>query len=125
MTPLFRKVFRVLFFPISLLFVRCGNSSLSTGTVIDPSLLRVSVNVYQSTDEDGDLTERVDAYVKDAKDRSVANPNIQVKVDGRKLRLTTGSTNYYSSYAYYMLADTTWHVDATKAYPVSRFISAS
>ncbi|WP_080057918.1 hypothetical protein [Spirosoma aerolatum] len=119
MTPLFRKVFRVLFFPISLLFVRCGNSSLSTGAVIDPSLLRVSVNFYQSTDEDGEPTERVDAYVKDANDRSVANPNIQVKVDGHKLRLTTGSTNYYSTYAYYMLADTTWHMEADKVYPAS------
>ncbi|WP_020599517.1 hypothetical protein [Spirosoma panaciterrae] len=119
MTPLLRTVLRVLFFPISLLFIRCSNSSLSTGAVVEPSLLRVNVNFYQSVDEDGERTERVEAYVKDANDRSVANPDIHLKVDGRKLRLTTGSTNYYSTYAYYTLADTSWHIDAAKAYPVS------
>ncbi|GAB4034583.1 hypothetical protein [Spirosoma gilvum] len=119
MTPLLRTVLHILFFPISLLFVRCGNSSLSTGPVVDPSLLRVNVNFYRSMDEDGDFTESVDAYVKDAKDKSVANPDIQVKVDGHPMRLTTGSTNYYSTYAYYMLVDSTWHMEADKAYPVT------
>lgn len=104
-----RILLRILLFPLSLfpLMLSCNRSSLSSGAVIDPSLLRVSVAINHLTDYDGRVSETVEAFVWDEKGETVANPQIQVKVNGRALTLTNGSSNYYGASPAYRLADPT------------------
>jgi hypothetical protein len=104
--PLHRVV-RQLFFSCCLLplIMRCDHSSLSSGAVIDPSLLRVNLTISQSTDYDGRVSETLEAFIHDENGQTVANSQIQVKVNGNVLSLNNGSSNYYGAYPYYQLAN--------------------
>lgn len=119
MTYFVRTLLRVLFFPLSLFFMRCGNSSLSSGAVVDSSQLRVNVNLSRSTDYDGAVTESIEAFIRDTKGTPVANPQIQVKVNGRKLALNKGSSNYYGTYPYYQLGYPPMPLQADTPYEIT------
>ena len=113
----------VLFFSLSLLFMRCGSSSISSAPVTDPSLLRVNVNLSRSTDYDGHITESIEAFIRDAKNKTVANPQVVVKVNGIALALNNGSSNYYGAYPHYQLTDSSLRLDADAEYLVTITLS--
>jgi len=112
-------VLRILSFPLSLLFIRCGNSLLSSGAVVNPARLRVNVIISRSAGEEGDLNESIQAYIKDDVDKPVANEHIQIKVNGKALRLNNGSSNYYGVYPYYQLTDASLSIEADATYTVT------
>ncbi|MFD2574246.1 hypothetical protein ACFSUS_26665 [Spirosoma soli] len=99
--------------------MRCSNSSLSTSSVNDPSLLRVNVIISRSTGDGDSLNQTIEAFIRDKSDKTVANPNIQVKVNGKSLRLNNGSSNYYGAYPYYQRIDSSLAVHAETTYTVS------
>ncbi|WP_420148799.1 hypothetical protein [Spirosoma sp.] len=107
---------RILLFPISLLFIRCGQSPLSAGGVVDPSLLQINVIISRSVSEDGEVNERIEAFVRDADKKTIANPQIQIKVNGKALVLNSGSSNYYGAYPHYQLSDRSFVTKANVAY---------
>ncbi|GAB4022808.1 hypothetical protein [Spirosoma koreense] len=81
----------------------CHRSDLSTSPVTDPAQLVVNIVVQRHLFTDGHVNNSIQAYLKDAKGRSIANPAIQVKANGQKLRLNNGSSNYYGAFPYYEL----------------------
>ena len=85
--------------------MRCGNSSLSSEAVVDPSLLQVNVTITRSSDYDGKADGHMEAFIRDEKGRPVANRQIVVKVNNRALQLNNGSSNYYGADPYYQLND--------------------
>ena len=101
---------------LSSFFMRCSNSSLSSEAVADPSLLRVNVNLSRSRGYDGAVTERVEAFIRDANDKPVANRQILVTVNGKVLQLNNGSSNYYGAYPYYQLVDSSLSIKGDEAY---------
>ncbi len=101
---------------LSSFFMRCSNSSLSSEAVADPSLLRVNVNISRSRGYDGAVTEHVEAFIRDANDKPVANRQILVTVNGKVLQLNNGSSNYYGAYPYYQLADSSLSIKGDGAY---------
>lgn len=123
MTHFLRIGLLVLFFSLSLLFMRCGSSSMSSAPVTDPALLRVNVNLSRSTDYDGTVTESIEAFIRDAKDKTVANPQVVVKVNGIALALNNGSSNYYGAYPHYQLNNNSLRLEADAAYLVTITLS--
>ncbi|MFD2932779.1 hypothetical protein [Spirosoma flavum] len=119
MTHCLHIILRILFFPLSLLFIRCGNSSLSSGVVVDPARLRINVIISRSTGDEGNTNESILAYIKDNKDQTVANQQILIKVNGKALRLTNGSSNYYGVYPHYQLTDTSTVINADSTYAIT------
>lgn len=87
-----------------ILLMRCGTSDRSTGPLTDPAQLQVNVVVHRRVFEDGSFSHFIKGYVKDALGKTIANPAIQLRVNGQALRLNGGSTNYYGAYPYYELA---------------------
>lgn len=83
--------------------MRCGNSDLSTGPLTNPAQLQVNIVVHRRVFEDGSFSNFIKGYVKDASGKTIANPAIQLRVNGQALRLNGGSTNYYGAFPYYEL----------------------
>lgn len=113
--------FQALFFlmGLQLLFTGCGNSSLSSGPVVDPSQLRVNVNLSYSTNYDGEKHTQLEAFIQDKKGRAVANSQILVKVNGVALRLNNGSSNYYGAYPHYQLIDSSVAITPNGKYAIT------
>jgi hypothetical protein len=114
-----RIILRGMVFPLSLLFTGCNTSPLSTGGVVDPSLLRVNVLISRSVSYGGHVNESIEAYIRDKNNKTVANHEIQIKVNGKPLWLNNGSSNYYGAYPYYQLVDSSLEVEADATYTVT------
>ncbi|WP_460978110.1 hypothetical protein [Spirosoma knui] len=99
--------------------MRCSTSSLSTGAVVDPSLLRINVVISRSMSYGGTLTESIEGFIRDKSNKTVANRDIQLKVNGKPLWLNNGSSNYYGAYPYYQLVNSEVAVEADAAYTVT------
>lgn len=95
---------RYCFFVLALtLLMCCGTSDQSTGPLTDPAQLQVNVVVHRRVFEDGSSSHFIKGYVKDAMGKTIANPAIQLRVNGQALQLNGGSTNYYGAFPYYEL----------------------
>jgi hypothetical protein len=91
------------FLSLALLLMRCGRSDLSMGAVTDPSLLQVNIVVHRRVCYDGNSS-NIKAYLKDQSGNTVVNRAIQIRVNGRPLRLNSGSSNYYGAFPFYELS---------------------
>ncbi|GAB2559714.1 hypothetical protein GCM10027190_06940 [Spirosoma areae] len=68
---------------------------------------------------DGEVTERIEAFIRDENGKPVANPQIRVNVNGKALALNNGSSNYYGAYPHYQLTDPSLPVSPDAPYAVT------
>ncbi|WP_338874855.1 hypothetical protein WBJ53_04465 [Spirosoma sp. SC4-14] len=93
------------FLTLAFLMMRCGRSDLSTGSVTDPALIQVTIEVHRRVCYDGNSSS-IKAFLKDGAGKTIANKAIQIRVNGKPMRLNNGSSNYYGAFPYYeLLAD--------------------
>ncbi|QDK78789.1 hypothetical protein EXU85_09295 [Spirosoma sp. KCTC 42546] len=84
-----------------MLLMRCNKADLKASSATDPAHLQVNTVIHRHLVEDGHVSHFIRAYVKDESGKSVADPAIQITVNGQPLRLNGGSTNYYGAFPYY------------------------
>lgn len=90
------------FLTLAFLMLRCGRSDLSTGSVTDPALIQVTIEVHRRVCYDGNSSS-IKAFLKDRAGKTIANKTIQIRVNGKAMRLNNGSSNYYGAFPYYEL----------------------
>lgn len=100
---------------LALFLIGC-NSSLSTETVTDPAQLQFSITINQRIGYDGGLHQQMEAFLRDKAGKTVANPAVQVRVNGVPFRLNLGSSNYYGVYPHYTLTDSVLWAETVSEY---------
>lgn len=84
-----------------ILLMRCDKADLDANSATDPARLQVNTVINRRLFEDGHFSHSIRAYLKDESGKVVADPAVQITVNGQPLRLNGGSTNYYGAFPYY------------------------